>query len=77
MSVRAKFKVDQISAMEGGSRIDLSAVMNGSPENEEFFKYTPSGKIQLSTVNPNAVAQFREGQEFYVDFTPVEPTPVT
>ncbi len=76
--VRAKFIVnvnkDNGSTDEQykGSEIQMSAVYSGSPENEEFFKMTPGGSIQLVTVNPKAAAQLIQGKEYYVDFTPCE-----
>jgi hypothetical protein len=68
--VRAKFKVVKKEALEadGGAKIVLQAVCGGSPENEQFFKYTPSGEIVMQTVNPEAAVQFEEGKEGYVDF---------
>lgn len=38
-------------------------------ENSKFWQYTPSGSIQLGTVNKSAVEQFDLDREFYVDFT--------
>lgn len=76
--VRAKFVVNvnkgNGSADEAykGNEIRMSAVYSGSPENEEFFKMTPGGNISLVTVNPKAAEQFKQGQEIYVDFTPIE-----
>jgi len=71
-SVRAKFKCTSVTENEGGLKtVNLQAVTSGSPENEKFFKWTPSASIQLSTLNPDAAAQFKPGQQFYVDFTPV------
>jgi len=73
MSVRAKFKVTAVSEFEGGlKQITLNPVSSGSPENERFFKWTPSGEIKMGTVNPSAAAQFKPGTQFYVDFTSVE-----
>jgi hypothetical protein len=74
MSVRAKFKVTSVEAnTEGGhGTVKLSPVIGGSAENDEFYKWTPSGSIELSTINESAVAQFAEGKEFFVDFTPAE-----
>lgn len=69
MQVRAKFKVDSVLRNMTGATIELRPVINGSVENEKFYKYTPSGHIQLSTVNDEAAAQFEPGDEFYVDFT--------
>jgi hypothetical protein len=71
MTVRAKFKVQSTTEMEGGLKTaNLTPVTSGSPENEQFFKWTPGGQIQLGTINPEAGAQFVPGRQFYVDFTP-------
>ncbi len=73
MSVRAKFKVHSITEHEGGLKTaSLQAVTSGSAENASFFKWTPSARIELSTMNPGAAEQFIPGKEFYVDFTPAE-----
>jgi hypothetical protein len=53
-----------------GSVIELSAVYSGSDENKKFFKWTPSAKIELGTVNEEAAKAFEIGKEYYVDFTP-------
>lgn len=72
IKVRAKFTVWSITDSDfddqGGKEIVLQAVTYGSKENEEFFKYTPSGGITLSIVNPKAAEQFHVGDDFYVDF---------
>ncbi len=39
-------------------------------ENSKFWKASPSGELRLGTVNPEAVAQFELGKEYYVDFSP-------
>jgi len=45
---------------------------NGDPthENTKFWQASPSGMLELGTVNKAAVEQFDIGREFYVDFTP-------
>lgn len=69
--VRAKFKVDKIEPYgDDGANVTLSPVYTGSPENEQFFRWTPCGEIRMGTINPAAAAQFTVGKEFYVDFTP-------
>lgn len=71
MAVRAKFKctgIDNVS--DEAKSIHLEPVISGSPENAEFFKWTPSGKITIGCVNPRANEQFEVGKEYYVDFTP-------
>lgn len=72
-TIRAKFNVVGVSEVEGGgSSINLHAVSSGSAENEEFFKLTPSGSINLSIVSPETAAFFEVGKEIFVDFTQVE-----
>lgn len=73
--VRTKFKVTGISPMDGqniieGATITLMPVSSGSKENEDFYKWTPGGSIQLSTVNGNAARFFVVGTDLYVDFIP-------
>lgn len=69
MSVRAKFKCVSKQTVDSGFAIALEPVISGSDENAEFFKYTPGGRIQLSTINTAAAEQFQVGSEYYVDFT--------
>lgn len=71
MSVRAKFKCQSVTAENGGSCITLAPVVGGSPENDSFYKCTPGGSVVLNTINPDAVKQFEEGKEYYIDFTRV------
>lgn len=69
MSVRCKFKVVRVSHCETSSFVELTPVMNGSKENEQFFKYTPGGKIELNVVDTKVAASFNPGGEVFVDFT--------
>jgi hypothetical protein len=73
--VRAKFKCESVSptindSEEGLANIKLSAVIDGSEENKEFFRWTPSGQLILSCVNPNVNKQFEVGKEYYIDISP-------
>jgi hypothetical protein len=71
-TVRAKFKV---SRNENGI-IALDVVHSGSPENDRFFHLTPSGHIDIGTVNEVAAKRLVVGKEYYVDFTAApEPQP--
>lgn len=47
---------------------------NGDPdhENTKFWQASPSGSLELGTVNAEAVKAFELGKEFYIDFTPAE-----
>lgn len=75
MTVRAKFVVESIERIAHGSlethTIKMRAVTGGTPENESFWRWTPSGQIILQCTNPEASEQLTLGGEFYVDFTKV------
>jgi hypothetical protein len=76
--VRAKFVVTKVENVGVASKpdeeryhVELHAVYEGSPENKDFFKWTPNADIRLDTVNPSAAKRFVQGKEYYVDFTEV------
>lgn len=50
----------------------FSAVIGGSPENESFFAWTPSGSIKLGAIKAKL---FEIGKEYYIDFNPVLDAP--
>lgn len=71
---RAKFRC---VSKEGGvenpeGEVVLEAVVGGSPENDQFFNYTPYGQLRMGTVNAAAFAVFEVGKEYFLDFTPAE-----
>lgn len=73
MKVIAKFKCSEKrlnteGKPEDGSHVTMVPVTGGSKENENFYKWTPSGAITLGTINETAAAQFIEGEEYYVTF---------
>ena len=50
---------------------EFTAVCNdGTPENDRFHKYTPSGAISITVDNPNVILE--PGKFYYVDFTEVQ-----
>lgn len=72
MSTRAKFKVTAKTEREGGFSVKLEPVVGGSPENDNFFKWTPWGALEMGPVNPEVANQFEVGKEYYLDITPAE-----
>lgn len=72
MKTRAKFVVQSRTESKDGYTVLLSAVTSTSPENSSFFKYTPSGTINMGLVQPETAEHFKPGTELYVDFTVVE-----
>lgn len=83
MTVRAKFYVTAINhrhtadAGACNAQICLEPVFGSYPggkagdDNEQWSKYTPSGKLEMTVTNPKAVAGFELGRAYYLDFTPV------
>jgi len=49
---------------------EFSPVTGGSEENKQFFAYTPSGTIKLSSISSEL---FEVGNSYYLDFTLTEP----
>ena len=47
---------------------------NGDPEHEntKFWNASPSGRIELGTVNPEAWEAFVLGKSYFIDFIPAE-----
>lgn len=77
--VRAKFWVMDIKHHETGNPNDICASItmepvynNGDPANASWSKYTPSGKLEMTVTNPDAIDRFEKGKPYYVDFTPAE-----
>ena len=72
MHVRAKFRVTEKTQTMAGCAVKAEPVVGGTPENEQFYKYTPSGEIKLSLVADATADQFVVGKDYYVDFSPAE-----
>ena len=67
--VRAKFIVsEKLQSGVDMFKITLIPVTYGSPENNQFYKWTPGGKIELQTINAQAADQFVVGEAYYVYF---------
>ena len=79
MTVRAKFKVQEITEHAYGEKlmktIKLQPVFKSNDpesENSKFWAASPNGEIRLGTINMDAAAQFVINGEFYIDFIPAE-----
>jgi hypothetical protein len=67
--MRAKFHVDSVTHFQHGRGVKLSAVHDGSPENNEFALASPSGSLEMHINNPAAVDFLQPGSNYYLDFT--------
>lgn len=75
MSVIAKLKVARVGTQQWSPdperksyEFELNAVVDGSPENKEFFAWTPSAQVILQTRDPAVVDRLKGWGEFYVHF---------
>lgn len=68
--MRAKFRCNSVSDTGTYIQAQLGAVADdGTPENERYHKYTPSGSLTITIDNP-ALSEFFTPQNFYyLDFT--------
>ena len=63
--VRCKMKCSQTGHKDDGTHsVEMYPVTGGSEENEQFFKWTPGGKLELCVLNRQ---YFEAGKEYYID----------
>ena len=62
--MRAKFVVNEEVRSLYGITYKLNAVISGSPENEEFFRTTPTGTILVSVKAIETSARLELGKEY-------------
>lgn len=80
MSVKARFYVSQVTKhANGGSTeqpraITLLPVVRPTPDNVEWSKYTPSGKIEMTVTAEPAASWFEDhlGKDVSITFEDVE-----
>lgn len=84
MSVIAKFRVNEVisrsqprdteAGREAQGSVKLGAIYasekdpNASPEDISFSLASPSGTIEMSITNADALEQFQPGDDYYVRF---------
>jgi len=65
MKIRCKMKCETITKRADGTySVLMHPVTSGSAENEYFFKWTPSGILELHVLKDD---NFEPGKEYYVD----------
>jgi len=73
MTVRAKLRCESITMRHLGSgEVCFDATYDPTiPEDQRFQLATPWAHAKFSIDNPAALAQFKPGEYYYVDFSPV------
>ncbi len=71
--MRGKFQVLSITRFTGTTaiKVELTPVTNTEPENKQFWNMTPSGRLEMTVTNPDAVSFFQVDKSYYLDFTEV------
>lgn len=79
--LRAKLRVHNVSRSINSDgdveseTVKLSAVYGDKgSENGEWSRWTPSADFTITINNPKAFGALTKGHEFYVDFTPANPS---
>ena len=80
--MRAKMVVSNIEQFHNdanevtGERLHFQAVGkngvypdDGSDEDNDYARWTPSADVSVYVANPNLFGQFKQGERYYVDFT--------
>jgi hypothetical protein len=69
-TIRCRFQciqADMGHAPENNNYFRFEPKADGSPENKEFWKWTPGGGLNFSCTNPNV--KFEVGKDYYLDLT--------
>lgn len=75
-TLRCKLRVVEVLASKDSNgaveqeRVKLQAVINNTPENKEWSRWTPSASFEIWISNPEAFGKLSRDHEFFVDFTP-------
>ncbi len=72
--MRAKFRCNSVTDTGSQVQASLNAVADdGTPENERYHKYTPSGALTITIDNPDLGDFFVPQGFYYLDFSPAAP----
>lgn len=82
MKVQLRFRCwnKEVTDAEGGGTVSLGPVIPsagelGAEEIANFYKWTPGGSLQFSTINTKAMEQFEVGADYYITVERVAPVP--
>lgn len=77
-AMRAKMVVTEVTGNTTCENLKMRAVCksdgypaDGKDENNSFATWTPSADLSMCVTNPELIGQYKTGDTFYVDFTPV------
>ena len=68
---RCKMVVNTVLACVNSEQINASPVTDGTPEDNSFSQWTPSGSLDLTISNPDLMGKIKPGAKFYGDFSEI------
>jgi len=70
-SMRAKLTIESITSFCHSEKVKFNAMYSDNKEDNSYAEATPSATAEFYISNKALVGQFKPGQKFYVDFTPI------
>lgn len=82
--MRAKLQIGSITPCKSGEEVVSEQLHfhgvsrnngypeDGSDEDNTFARLSPSVSLDIMIANPALIGKFKEGEKFYVDFTPAD-----
>lgn len=71
--VQCKFEVTSKTLMKGNDQCkNVALIKMSAVKSEPFGKYTPCGEVNMTIQNDSVEPLFVVGQEYIVEFIPVE-----
>lgn len=71
MTTRCKFTCQSKTIRGAGDNqtngFEFTPVTGGTPEDKSFWKWTPSGKLEIQCTNPDV--HFEPGKTYYLDIS--------
>jgi len=73
MTIRSKFRLSEIHHLgNGGRRYVFTTEYDSTiPEDQRFFKASPSGRLEIVVDNPHVYEHWLLGHSYYFDATHV------
>lgn len=72
MKMRAKLTIEQVTLNQFSDEVKFRALYSENKEDNSFADATPNAQASMTISNKTLLGQFRPGQQFYVDFTPID-----
>jgi hypothetical protein len=69
-TMRAKLTVFSVTKSGDAEQVKFSAIYSDNKDDNSYAEATPSASADFTISNKSLHGKFKEGQKFYVDFTP-------